>query len=189
MEGSTLDRPLRADARRNRERILAAGRELFARNGCEAQIDDIAQAAGVGVGTVYRHFPDKSALMEALLMERFEQFAEMGRAAVESGGDPWEAFSGWLYASGELQSEDRALCDWVADEVGFQRMTEILVETGLMDVDVTFIERCQAAGVVRADASAEDIGLIMCGVAATARRGGDWRRHLSLSLDGLRYRD
>lgn len=188
MEGSTLDRPLRADARRNRERILAAGRELFSRDGCEAQIDDVARQAGVGVGTVYRHFPDKAALMEALLMERFVEFAAMGQATLAETDGSWDSFSAWLFGTGEAQAEDRALCDWVADSVGFQRMTEIVEETGLMAVNVAMIERLQAAGVVRADATAEDIGLIMCGVAATARRGGDWRRHLSLSLDGLRYR-
>jgi AcrR family transcriptional regulator len=186
MEGSiSLDRPLRADARRNRERVLKAARVCFAREGRDAQIDDIAKLAGVGVGTVYRHFPDKSALMEALLAERFAQFAEAGRAALERE-DVWQAMRDWLFASGEAQAEDRALCDWVADSVGSERLYEILAETGLIQVDVDLVARAQAVGAIRADATANDISLIMCGIAATSRRGMDWRRHLELALDGLR---
>jgi AcrR family transcriptional regulator len=182
---TSLERPLRADARRNHERILEAASECFARDGRDAQIDDIAKRAAVGVGTVYRHFPDKCALMEALLAKRFEEFAAHGRAALQRE-DIWEAFRDWLFASGEAQAKDRALCDWVADAVGTERLEEILESTGLLQVDVEMIARAQAAGVIRADATADDLGLIMCGVAATSRRGMDWRRQLELSLEGLR---
>jgi AcrR family transcriptional regulator len=186
MEGSiSLERPLRADARRNRERVLEAARVCFAREGRDAQIDDIAKLAGVGVGTVYRHFPDKASLMEALLAERFEQFAVAGRAALAEA-DVWAAMRAWLFASAEAQAEDRALCDWVADAVGTERLVEILEATGLMQVDVEMIARAQAAGAIRADATAEDLSLIMTGIAATSRRDMNWRRHLELSLDGLR---
>jgi AcrR family transcriptional regulator len=186
MEGSiSLERPLRADARRNRERVLEAARVCFAREGRDAQIDDIAKLAGVGVGTVYRHFPDKSALMEALLAERFAQFAAAGREAL-ARDDVWQAMRDWLYASAEAQAEDRALCDWVADSVGSERLREILEATGLMQVDVELIARAQTAGAIRPDATAEDVTLIMTGIAATSRRDLNWRRHLELSLDGRR---
>ena len=82
---TTTVRPMRADARRNRERILAAARELFADSRTEVQIDDVAQLAGVGVGTVYRHFPDKYALMGELVRERFALFNERMRLAVAEG--------------------------------------------------------------------------------------------------------
>ena len=76
------ERPMRADARRNRARILAAARELFASEEPDVQIDDVARRAGVGVGTVYRHFPDKEALMGELVRERFGIFNERLRAAL-----------------------------------------------------------------------------------------------------------
>ena len=81
----------RADARRNRERVLAAARAQFAANGLEAQIDDIARAADVGVGTVYRHFPTKEALLQALAADRFTRLAEWAREALEAP-DAWQGF-------------------------------------------------------------------------------------------------
>jgi AcrR family transcriptional regulator len=79
-----VERTQRADARRNRERVLSAARAQFAANGLEAQIDDIARAADVGVGTVYRHFPTKEALLEALAADRFIRLAEWAREALEA---------------------------------------------------------------------------------------------------------
>src|SRR5262247_2909084 len=76
MSTPPVTRPLRADARRNRERVLEAARACFREDGSNAQMDDVASRAGVGVGTVYRHFPDKAALLEALISERFREFAE-----------------------------------------------------------------------------------------------------------------
>jgi AcrR family transcriptional regulator len=185
------ERPQRADARRNRERVLAAGREAFAEQGREAQMDDVARRAGVGVGTVYRHFPDKSALMEALLAERFEQFVALGLAALEVE-DPWVALHDWLFACGELQASDMGFCDCLGDALPGERRAALAESTGLLALNVELLGRGQRAGVIRADADPTDIGLIMGGVAATARRqaedrvGGSWRRHLALSLDGLR---
>ena len=84
------ERPLRADARRNRERILKAARAVFAEQGTHSQIDDVARRAKVGVGTVYRHFPTKEALLEALLRERFEEIAGYAREALQRA-DAWMA--------------------------------------------------------------------------------------------------
>src|SRR3954462_12789547 len=84
-------RPLRADARRNRERVLTAARAVFAEAGREAQMDDVARRAMVGVGTVYRHFPTKEALIEAIALDAFEQIAQRAREALEQA-DPWEGF-------------------------------------------------------------------------------------------------
>src|ERR1019366_1103756 len=80
---SETNRPLRADARRNRERILESARLVFAESGADAQIDDVARRAGVGVGTVYRHFPTKEALMVELVRQKFRLFADRAREAVE----------------------------------------------------------------------------------------------------------
>src|SRR3982074_3537806 len=83
-------RPMRADARRNRDRVLAAARKLFAENGAETQIDDVARVAGVGIGTVYRHFPTKEALMVELVRHKFTRFVEMTEEALESDDQPFE---------------------------------------------------------------------------------------------------
>ena len=85
------ERPLRADARRNREKILASAAELFARLGTEAQMDQIAEHSGLGLGTLYRHFPTKEALLAAIVARRFEDLANLARAA-EQVDDPGEAF-------------------------------------------------------------------------------------------------
>ena len=84
-------KPQRADARRNRERILEAARVVFAEQGAEAQMDDVARAAGVGVGTVYRHFPQKDALMGELVASKFRTFADNAEIAL-TVADPLEAF-------------------------------------------------------------------------------------------------
>src|ERR1700733_6846484 len=102
-------RTLRADARRNRERILSSGRELFARKGPQAQMDEIAAHAGVGIGTVYRHFPTKEALLTAMVRDRFQEFAEKAMLA-EGLPAPLEA----------LESSIRGSAEAVEGYAGFQ---------------------------------------------------------------------
>ena len=110
-EAST--RPPRADARRNRARVLEAARTCFGESGLEAQVDEIARCAGVGVGTVYRHFPTKEALYEALASDHFLRLAATAREAL-GGADSWEAFSGFMRRAAELQASDRALAEVMA---------------------------------------------------------------------------
>src|SRR5690349_23270979 len=93
-------RPLRADARRNREKVLAAARVVFAEHGAEAQMDDVARRAKVGVGTVYRHFPTKEALLTALSQDTFARIAERARGLLDLE-DPWEAFTTMMWDAGE----------------------------------------------------------------------------------------
>lgn len=187
-ESKTADaRPLRADARRNRERILTAARAEFALSGGDAQMDAIAGRAHVGVGTLYRHFPTKDALMAGLIRERFEAFVLAAHAALELD-DPWEAFASFM-------RENATAC---AADVGTQHVfldidpemgPRLARETGLHDLSQQLIERGQAAGAIRADFSADDIGMIMCGLASTMHFGNpdwDWERHLTFLLDGLR---
>lgn len=104
------ERTLRADARRNREAVLAAAKTLFAEHGFETQMPDVAKAAKVGVGTVYRHFPTKEDLIVALADDRFLRLAERAREALEED-DAWEAFEGFMRFSAEIQAEDRCLCE------------------------------------------------------------------------------
>lgn len=182
-------RPLRADARRNRDRILAAAQAEFAVSGGETQMDAIAVRAGVGVGTVYRHFPTKEALVGELIRERFERFVAFARAALEVD-DPWEAFVTFMHANA---------ADCAAD-VGTQHVffqadpsmgPRLARETGLLGLSQQLVDRGHAAGVIRPDFSADDIGMVMCGVASAMHFGGSqwaWRRHLGFVLDGLRAR-
>src|ERR1044071_6160977 len=93
---ATEERPLRADARRNREKVLAAARAVFSEHGREAQMDDVARRAGVGVGTVYRHFPTKEALIEALMVDSFKSIAAEAERALDIE-DPWEALTTVLW--------------------------------------------------------------------------------------------
>jgi AcrR family transcriptional regulator len=86
-----VDKPLRADARRNREKVLAAARAVFAEQGVDAQMDDVARRADVGVGTVYRHFATKEVLLEAVVSGRLAQLTDEARALVDAA-DPAEAF-------------------------------------------------------------------------------------------------
>src|ERR1700676_2030369 len=106
---STDQRTFRADARRNHERIMSSARELFARQGPEAQMDEIAAHAGVGIGTVYRHFPTKEALLTAMVRDRFQEFAEVAKVAEEIV-DPLAA----------LESIIRSSAEAVEGDVGFQ---------------------------------------------------------------------
>src|SRR5260370_40183981 len=103
---SDTERPLRADARRNREQILQSARAVFAESGAEAQIDDVARHAGVGVGTVYRHFPTKQALLTELVRQTFRLFTGWAREALEAGGEPFALIEGLLRRIAETAAGD-----------------------------------------------------------------------------------
>src|SRR5581483_10852099 len=106
----TAERVLRADARRNREAVIAAAKKLFADQGLDAQMPDVARAAKVGVGTVYRHFPTKDDLIAAMAAERFERLAQKAGEALELE-DAWEGMCEFIRFSAEIQAEDRGLCE------------------------------------------------------------------------------
>src|ERR1044071_6862695 len=110
-------RPLRADARRSRERVVTAAAVVFAENGRDAQMDDVARRAGVGVGTVYRHFPTKEALIEALMVATFRSIASEAERALEIE-DPWEAFATVLWHGAEAMTADRAMSEVFASIPG-----------------------------------------------------------------------
>jgi AcrR family transcriptional regulator len=182
-------RPQRADARRNRERILAAAQAEFAASGGDAQMDAIAARAGVGVGTVYRHFPTKDELVVSLIRQRFEDFVAAAHAAL-AVADPWEAFASFLRANAAACAQDAGTQHaFLHGEV--ELGPRLARETGLLELSQRLVDRGQAAGVIRPDFVAEDIGMLMCGVASAMHHGTprwDWRRHLEILLDGLRAR-
>jgi AcrR family transcriptional regulator len=178
------EKPLRADARRNRERILKAARAVFADHGIEAQIDDVAKRAKVGVGTVYRHFPTKEALLDAVVRERFEEIAGYAEEALRHE-DAWEGFSELIWRAAERNAADRAFCEVCA----FTDQTRIVEETGLAGHTSTLMERAKAQGTLRADATQMDIPIMMAGCGSVMRIHPSpdiWRRYLTIMLDGMR---
>jgi AcrR family transcriptional regulator len=182
-------RPLRADARRNRERVLAAAREVFASCGLDAQVDDVARAAGVGVGTVYRHFPTKEALVEAVARAGYEEICAIARRALAQE-DAWQAFSDFMWAGARLHRDDRAQC-----EIRTARpdvMTKVAGDKReLLGIVAQLIERGQRAGVLRADLSADDMPMLWSSLGAAQQHGSGeerWERYLEVMLDGLRAR-
>ena len=175
-------RPLRADARRNRERVLKAARAVFAAKGRDAHLEDVARRAKVGVGTVYRHFPTKAALLEALAREQFDTLTAWAEEA-EQAADPWAAFTEMIWRGAELQASDRALMEAVAEfKPSVARQAE-----GLHASIERLMARAQEQGAMRPDATGEDVQLMMCGLGSVMQMSGDgWRRYLTVMLDGLR---
>ena len=187
---SETHRPLRADARRNRERILDSARQVFAESGAEAQIDDVARHAGVGVGTVYRHFPTKEALLAELVRQKFLLFTARGRAALEADGEPFEVLEGLMRSNAAIAAEDAGIQFAIAN-AGQQASTHAQDEQDeLIATTEKLLERARRAGTIRPDIQATDIAMLMCGVCTTMapRPGFDWRRHLELAIDAIRPR-
>jgi AcrR family transcriptional regulator len=186
---SATERPIRADAVRNRERVMVAARELLARNGPEAQMEEIAARAGVGVGTLYRHFPTKGALLTEIARERFRSFLPIV-AEAEQIEDPYEAFATVVRRFGEETEAD----------VGFQlamlgagdfHADDIAEEKHAVSERVSAImHRGVRSGALRADLTDADFPILMCSLSATMyfKPGGnaDWRRQLELALAGIR---
>jgi AcrR family transcriptional regulator len=180
---------LRADARRNREAVLAAARERFGECGLDCQMDDIARTAGVGVGTVYRHFPTKEDLIAALVADRFERLAERAEQALGER-DPWQAFCDLIRHSAAVTVRDRALSEFLSwhPELGQHEA----VRSGLADLTARLMANAQTAGGMREDAVIEDVPTLICGLGAvTAGAAGkmpelNWERYVEIMLDGLR---
>ena len=181
----TTDRPLRADARRNREAILAAARALVSEHGIEVQMADVAAQAGVGVGTVYRHFPTKEALLEELMRQFMLEGARQARECAELD-DPWEAFAAMI----------RAKCESMTGDAAKQRLWAELPSSALTgpafeemrDAALEVVARAREAGVLRSDFGDEDLPGLMCGLSAVVSTTRDWPRLVEFALDGLRAR-
>jgi AcrR family transcriptional regulator len=192
MDTSAAIKPsLRADARRNHEKIIAGACEVFARCGASAQMEDVARASCVGVGTVYRHFPTKEALMTELVRRKFELFTTVARGALDDEGEPFEVLAQLMRDNAELISDDAAVQQAImgAGEEVWAGTERERLELGA--IIHALAARAQDAGTMRADIGPDDIPMLMCGICSTmghASSGFDWRRHLELALDSLRAR-
>jgi AcrR family transcriptional regulator len=182
------ERSLRADARRNKKAVIAAAKKLFADQGLDAQMPDVARAAKVGVGTVYRHFPTKDDLIAALVAERFERLADKAREALEAE-DPWEGLCDFIRFSAQIQADDRGLCEVMGSRP--ELMDAAAYEVGLPDLCDQVITRAQRSGELRRDLEWQDIPMIACGLgritqATVGPATGRWPRLVEIILDGLR---
>lgn len=183
-------RPLRADAERNRQRLLGAADELFAAKGLSVGLDEIARHAGVGVATAYRRFPDKSELIDALFENHVARLVAMAEGALEVE-DPWTGLVGFLHSAVELNATNRGVKELMfggaADGTGL--LDRIRLQ--LAPIVSELVRRAQAAGDLRGDVTVTDIALIQFMVSGLGDLGGPharglWHRYLSLLLDGLR---
>jgi AcrR family transcriptional regulator len=180
-------RPLRRDAQRNRERILGAARELFAERGLEATLDDIAARAGVGVGTVYRRYPNKDALADELFEERIAELGALAEAFL-SDPDGWRALIGFLERVTELYAADRALEHLVMhSDRGQERIAR--ARQRLQGPVSALVDRAKADGRLRADFEYADIAMIHTMLCAVVRKTPEvWRRYFAMIVDGLASR-
>jgi AcrR family transcriptional regulator len=184
------ERPRRADAVRNREKVLNAAEDVLAESGLKAQLDDVARRAGVGVGTVYRHFPTKQDLLEAVFTRLYESLLEQARAALESPS-PADAFHQFLVALVDFHQRHRAFAEQMASEI---EVAARPVRLELMQAVTDLVTRAQAAGTIRSDIGPADVSMLFSGVAHATAVVGDVQpalreRYVRIILDGLRPND
>ncbi|MEV8544727.1 TetR/AcrR family transcriptional regulator [Streptomyces sp. NPDC051572] len=188
MEG---DRPLRRDAALNREKILLAAREVFGRHGLRVTLDDVARHAGVGVGTVYRRFPDKETLVRAL----FEQDLGMRQASAERAlahPDPWEGFVDFLMEMGADLAENRGLQEVIMLGSHSSEPMETM-RGGMLPFLEALIQRAQESGDLRAEITPSDIPVVVQMLSSASqftqgKRPDVWRRYFEIILNGIRQR-
>jgi AcrR family transcriptional regulator len=181
----------RKDAVRNRALLLAAAREVFAENGFNATLDDVARHAGVGVGTAYRHFPNKQALAAEILNDATEQIAADARRALLIA-DPWGALVDFFEHTAQRQAADRGLYESLTGRGDADGQARIWPD--IIAAVTELFERAALAGAVRTDATPQDVAalLVMMGPAYEMARRIEpqlWRRYLHMMLDGLRATD
>ncbi|MGI5201780.1 TetR/AcrR family transcriptional regulator [Spirillospora sp. CA-108201] len=185
MTSPASGRPLRADALRNRAKVLASAEEVFAVQGTSASTEEVARKAGVGIGTVFRHFPTKESLLEAVLVALLERLAAEARD-LRSADDPGAAFFGFF---GRVVSQATTK----------QAVTEALAEAGVDAREATgragpdlraaigvLLGRAQEAGAVRADVGPGEVMALLAGMSYAAGRAGAREDVLRIAFDGLR---
>jgi len=180
-------RPKRADALRNYQKILVAAREAFAEGGESTALEEIARRADVGIGTLYRHFPNRQALLEALYVGEVE---EMARSAAElDGADPWEALNTWFEGFIAYIGTKRALAAELQNYLDPDAPLFQVCRGSLFESGEPLLTRAQEAGVVRADVTIGEVIQMVVGIAKIpAGEPGQNERILRIALDGLRYR-
>ncbi len=179
-------RPLRADAARNREKLIAAGREAFASDGAGASLEDVARRAGVGIGTLYRHFPSRIDLVEAIYVDEVRALCDSADGLM--GLPPWDALVGWLHRFLRYVAAKQALAADLFAHLGEDADVFRSCRAAVFATGEPLLERAQHAGAVRPDASfIEVIQLVGAIAKITSAEPVEIERILSVALDGLRY--
>ena len=175
----------RADARANHEKLVAAARALFAEKGTSAPLEEVAERAGLGIGTLYRHFPTRQALLEAVYVDEVEA---MARAAAELEElPPWDALSEWFHQYVGFAATKRALNEALM-ETDPNSNVLLTCRTAILGAGTALVERAQRAGVVREDTTFIDVVRMVGAIAMVPTEDPEQKnRLLELALDGLRY--
>ena len=183
---AAIARPRRADAQRNYDKVVTAAREAFAEGGTATSLEAIARRAGVGIGTLYRHFPTRQALLEAVYEN---EVAEVCRSASDfQDADPWEALEGWLRRFVGYMATKQALAHELLDYVNRDAPLFMTCRASIQAAGTPLLKRAQATGVVRPDTDLAEIMQMVGGIAKI--QGAEPEqidRILRIALDGLRY--
>jgi AcrR family transcriptional regulator len=181
------NRPKRADALRNYEKLVAAGREAFTEADRSASLEDIARRAGVGIGTLYRHFPTRTDLVQAIYVDEVEALSRSADEFAEL--EPWEALTSWLHRFLGYVATKQALADELFAVDDAERQAVFAgCRAMLYAAGEPLLHRAQDAGIVRPDVTIEDVIRLVGGVAKMpAASPEDVQRVLAIAVDGLRY--
>src|ERR1700734_1924695 len=187
--GPRGERPLRRDAERNRQRILAAAAEVFTERGLDATLDEVARAAGVGIGTVYRRFPDKESLIAELFRDRVDALVTVAEEAC-AVTDPWHGLVSYLEFVATAMAGDLGLRQLMMF-ASYDRDQVCYARDRMRPIISRLVERAQASGDLRRDFQATDVKMIAFMLASLAEYAaavtpGVWRRYLAMLIDGLR---
>jgi AcrR family transcriptional regulator len=183
------ERPLRADALRNRAKILQAAAEVFAEHGLDVTLDDIAHHAGVGVGTVYRRFADREALIEALFEVRMKALLQRMRDALDDP-DPWHGLITFVEGVCALIATDRGMRQvMLSSAYGQGEVAQCRDEFGMLGEQL--VSRVKATGMVRPDFEVTDVFVLFLLIGSVTDFAGEvdpqlWRRYFDIMIDGLR---
>src|SRR5580692_8911841 len=188
-QDGAAERPLRRDAERNRQRVLAAAADVFTERGLDATLDEVARAAGVGVGTVYRRFPDKESLISELFRDRIDALVTVAEEAC-AAPDPWHGFVTFLEFAAGAMAGDLGLRQLMMFGT-YDRDQVCYARDRMGPVLTRLVERAQASGDLRPDFAATDVKMIGFMLASVAEYAASvspdlWRRYLAMLIDGLR---
>jgi AcrR family transcriptional regulator len=186
-EQPTRARPKRADAQRNYDKVVAAARDAFAEGGASTSLEEIARRAQVGIGTLYRHFPNRQALLEAVYVDEVEALCRSAEDLDDL--EPWDALVAWLHRFVAYMGTKQALAQELLDYV--DRDAELFKSSrdSLYAAGEPLLERAQQAHVVRADTDLSQVIQLVGGIAKIpTTEPGQTDHILNIALDGLRYR-
>jgi AcrR family transcriptional regulator len=187
-ESTLVCRPKRADARRNYDKLIEAARAAFTELGAGASLEEIARRADVGIGTLYRHFPSRQELIEAVYVEEVEALCRSAEELDEL--PPWDALIGWLDGFVSYVATKRALAEELMATVGADSPMFRKCHDAIATAGQPLLTRAQQAGAVRPDVSFLDVIRLVSGVTMIKTASeDDIRRVLRMALDGLRYRE